>query len=110
MIVPLFLFPRFEALVVFGCALVTGTLFVTVTMLVGYTRLLGVAHTPWIFLVAFLVTRLDDVPANDFYGWWLRAVIVLDAISVVFDAANVLRYLAGERDEMVTGLGEREPL
>jgi hypothetical protein len=109
MIVPLFYLTRFEALVVFGCALVNGAIFVTVTAFTGFSRLLGVGHIPWMVLVPFLATRLAHVPADDAYGWWLRIVMVLDFISIFLDAANVVRYLAGERGEMVAGLEPPRP-
>jgi len=66
--------------------------------------LLGLAHLVWIPLILWLFTRLDQVPSDTDYGIWIRAVIGLNSASLVLDAANVLRYLRGERQEMVTGL------
>jgi hypothetical protein len=104
MILPWLFATRIEAQVVFGVALFTGALFILLTAYSGFSRLLGLAHLPWIPLIVFLSTRLSIVPADTPYGWWLRAVIVLNAGSVLLDAANVVRYLAGDRDEMVAGL------
>ena len=107
MIVPLFYLTRWEAQVVLGVSLLGGATFVVLTAWTGFTRLLGLAHGWWIPLIFFLLNRLDQNPASTAYGFWLRTVIVLDAGSLVLDAANVVRYLRGDRQEMVAGLTER---
>jgi len=104
MIAPLFWLDRLEAQVVFGVALLNATTFVILTAISGFSRLLGLAHIYWIPLIFFLWMRLDLFPSETAYGFWIRAVIVLDAGSVVLDAANVFRYFRGEREEMVKGL------
>jgi hypothetical protein len=110
MIAPLFWIHRWEAQVVFGTALLNGATFVVLTAISGFSRLLGLGHIYWIPLVCFLWQRLDQVPGDTAYGFWLRAVIVLNCGSLVLDASNVVRYIAGDRDEMVGGLSQdREP-
>ena len=106
MIVPLFYITRLEAEVVLGVALLGGATFVVLTAFTGFSRLLGLAHFWWIPLVVFLSNRLDSYPATTAYGIWLRAVIVLDTGSLILDLANVVRYLRGDRNEMVVGLSE----
>jgi hypothetical protein len=105
MIVPLFYITRLEAQVVFGVAILNGLIFSMITGLTGFSRLLGLGHLPWIPLIVFLWLRLDDPhPPDLFYCYWLRALIVVNAGSVVLDAANVIRYLQGDRAEMVEDL------
>lgn len=104
MIAPLLWMDRLEAQVVFGVALVNAATFVILTSLCGFSRLLGLAHIYWIPLVIFLWQRLELFPPDTAYGFWIRAVMVLDAGSVVLDASNVIRYVRGERDEIVAGL------
>jgi hypothetical protein len=104
MIAPLCWFNQLEAQIVFGVALLNATTFVILTAISGFSRLLGLAHIYWIPLICFLWMRLDLFPPDTAYGFWIRAVIVLDAGSVMLDASNVVRYLRGEREEMVTGL------
>ncbi len=41
-------------------------------------------------------------------GFGLRVVIALDAASLVIDAVDVVRFLAGDRAETVAGLGDRQ--
>jgi len=110
MIVPLFHAARFEAQVVFGLAIVNGLIFSLLTGLTGFSRLLGLGHLTWIPLIFYLVSRLEQHPPTEFYGIWLRILIVVDAVSVVIDATNVFRYLAGDTAPMVeTTARELEP-
>ena len=44
------------------------------------------------------------MPPNDAFGLWLRAVMVLNATSLVIDTVDVVRFLVGERAETVDGL------
>ncbi len=104
MVIPLFFMQRLEARVVFLVALIHGAMFVCLTAASGFSRLLGLAHILWFPMIAFLFFRLDLWPPDAFYGLWIRAVIVLDAGSLILDATNVVRYIAGEREEMVAGL------
>ena len=43
------------------------------------------------------VVRLDLHPPSEFFGLW----ITLNAISLVIDGVEVVRYLAGDRQETV---------
>jgi hypothetical protein len=108
MIVPLFYLTRLEAQVVLSTALLGGATFVLLTAMTGFTRLLGLAHLVWIPLILWLFTRLEQVPGDSTYGIWIRAVVVLNSVSLVLDTVNVYRYVRGERQEMVAGLSERK--
>jgi len=101
MILPLLFITQREAQVVLGTALLGGATFVVLTAFTGFSRLLGLAHFWWIPLIVFLLTRLAPHPATTPYGIWLRTVILLDTVSLVLDTANVVRYLRGDRKEMV---------
>ncbi|MEK6246931.1 MAG: hypothetical protein N2C12_02050, partial [Planctomycetales bacterium] len=73
----------------------------------GFSRLLGFGHLPWIPMVIYLSMRMEHAPLEDrYFRAWLWAVIVLDSGSILLDAANVIRYFAGDRDEMVAGLSK----
>jgi len=65
---------------------------------------LGLGHIFWIPLLYFLGTHLDQIPPDDGFGVWVRALMVINATSLVIDAVDVLRYLAGERMEIVKDL------
>ena len=63
----------------------------------GFVRLLGVGHVVWVPLVPWLWSRLDAVPPESFFGWWILALVVLNSLSLVIDVIDVTRYVAGDR-------------
>ena len=103
LIVPLFFIDRLEAQVVVGTLLASMMLMTLLTARYGFTRILGLGHILWFPLLYFLWTRLG-VPTDDVFGIWIRVVMGLNAISLVVDATEVIRYVRGERAETVKGL------
>ncbi len=97
MIIPLFYLGTLEGKVVLG-AFVFGALFqVGIFSAKGFVRLLGIGHIAWVPMVVWLWTRLDVAPAGSLVRYWLIATIVLVTLSLIIDAADVIRYLRGER-------------
>ncbi len=103
-VAPLFFLQRVEAQAVVAAMMISATLMSLLTARFGFTRLLGLGHILWVPLLAFLFTRMDDIPASDAFGIWIRVLFVLNGISLVIDAVDVIRYIAGERRETVPGL------
>ncbi len=103
-VVPLFFLQRIEAQAVFAAMMIGATLMSLLTARFGFTRILGLGHILWIPLLGWLAFRLGQIPADDAFGLWIRGVIVVNALSLVLDAADVIRYVAGDRKEMVAGL------
>ena len=106
LVAPLFFLEHVEAQVTIGALLVSMALMTALTARFGFTRILGLGHIAWIPLLAFLWTRLADVPASDAFGVWLRVVIALDTTSLAIDAVDVVRFVRGDRAETVPSLGE----
>ncbi len=104
MIVPLFFIGHLEAQVVVAALLASMILMTVLTGLAGFTRLLGLGHVFWIPLLYFLWARLDQIPADGVFGVWLRVLIMLNVASLAIDAVDVARYIAGDREQTVTGL------
>ncbi len=104
MIIPLFFLDRLEAQVVLAAIMASMALMTLITAATGFSRLLGLGHIFWIPLLFFLWTHLDQIPPDDGFGVWVRALMVINATSLVIDAVDVFRYLAGERMEIVKGL------
>ena len=100
-VIPLFYVGRLEAQMVLGVMFVNAILMTLLTGLTGFSRLLGLGHYPWLPLLYFLWTRLDQIPADDFFGIWIRVLMVLNALSLVIDTVDAGRYVAGEREETV---------
>ena len=102
--VPLFYFQQLEAQIVLGTMAANMALMTFLTGRFGFTRILGLGHILWVPMIAFLVVRLGDIPNNDAFGIWIRAVIVLNGISLAIDAIDFIRYIAGDREETVPNL------
>ncbi len=98
---PMFFLPRVEAVATLGAMVLSMGLMTLLTHWSGFSRLLGLGHIAWIPLVIFLWTQLGSAPASDLFGLWIRAVIALNAISLVIDASDVIRWLNGDRGETV---------
>lgn len=102
--VPLFFLGRPEARLALITLMVAALIMSVVTRYAGFTRLLGLGHFVWFPLLAYLWTRLGDIPPQGFYGLWLRVLMAVNAASLVIDVTDVARYLAGDRGEVVEGL------
>ncbi len=100
-VAPLFFLQRVEAQAVLAAMVIGATLISLLTARFGFTRILGLGHILWIPMLVFLFTRLGDIPASDAFGVWIRTLFVLNGMSLVIDAADVVRYIAGERNETV---------
>ncbi len=94
---PLLFINTLEGQVVLA-ALVAGAF--TQTMLFaakGFVRLLGIGHVFWVPLIPWLWSRLDELPPSGPFGYWVAAVMILNSISLLVDAADVVRYIRGDR-------------
>ncbi|MEE9597695.1 MAG: hypothetical protein V3V96_13045, partial [Acidiferrobacterales bacterium] len=106
LIIPLFFLNRLEAQVVVGALVASMILMTVLTAISGFTRLLGLGHVFWIPLLYFLWIRLEQNPADDFFGLWLRVLMIINAASLIIDVVDVGRYIAGDRSETVEALSE----
>ena len=103
-VAPLFFLDRVEAQAVLAAMMIGAILMSLLTARFGFTRILGLGHILWIPLIGWLAFRLGQIPANDAFGLWVRGVMVVNTLSLVLDAADVIRYAAGDRKEVVAGL------
>ena len=101
LVVPLFSLDRLEAQVVVVTFVASVMLMTVLTASLGFNRLLGLGHIFWIPLMYFLWLRLDQIPVDEPFGLWMRALMVANAISLVIDTIDVTRYISGERNETV---------
>ena len=104
LLVPLTLLPRIAAVVVIATFLASFGLMVWITKVSGFTRLLGLGHVLWIPLVAYAWSLLGTPDDSGVYGYWLRALITVNTVSLCLDAIDVARYLRGDRRQTVSGL------
>lgn len=101
--IPLFYLNRLEAQVVVVTFLASAMLMTMLTANSGFNRLLGLGHILWIPLLFFLGLRIDQIPASDFFGIWVRILMSINAVSLVIDVVDITRYIAGDRQETVKG-------
>ncbi len=103
-VAPLFVLQRVEAQAVLAAMMIGAMLMSLLTARFGFTRILGLGHILWIPLVGWLAFRLGQIPADDAFGMWIRGVMLLNTVSLVIDTADVVRFAAGDRKELVSGL------
>lgn len=104
MVAPLFFIGHIEAQLSLAAIMAGGIFMMLLTARFGFSRILGLGHIFWIPLVIWLALRLDLHPADQALGIWMRILIVLNSLSLLIDTTDVIRYLAGDRKETVTGL------
>jgi hypothetical protein len=87
-----------EARVVFGVFVISMIIMTGIYYRWGFVRMLGLGHILWIPMVLWLLTRLyQTLPLNSTLEYWLLMVIVINTISLLIDAVDVIRYIKGER-------------
>lgn len=102
---PIFFFEMLEAKVVLLAFLASAALMTAIFARNGFVRLLGIGHIFWVPMVPWLWTRLDHVAADSPLGYWILLVVILNSISLIFDAIDVFRYFKGERQPYVADAG-----
>lgn len=101
-IMPLFFLGTTEATVVLVGVMASMVIMMTMFAKYGFVRLLGLGHTPWLFTVPWLALQLSQTTESGAFYYWLFAVVVIDSISLVIDAVDVVRYWMGERTPTIT--------
>lgn len=103
---PLVFWDHVEARATLAVFLTGAVLMAVITARTGFSRLLGAAHLLWYPLVLWLAFRLDTLRMELPVGLWIRAVMMTNAISLAIDTVDVVRWLRGDRAEMVEGRAE----
>lgn len=97
--------PRPEAVAAAVSYLAVGLLIVwMVVRQRGLTRLSGLIHLPWVPFVVYLGFRLYSdtgsslsIEADGLYYIWLVTIFWSTVVCLLLDAADVVRWIAGER-------------
>jgi len=93
LILPIVYLNTLEAKVVLAGFVVSFILTLYLFSKFGFVKLLGLGHTPWLFTVPWLASRLTEVvPLGPFY-YWLLAVVIIDSFSLLIDGADAVHYL-----------------
>ncbi len=99
----LFFLNHVEAQVALVALMASMVAMTILTGLTGFTRLLSVGHIFWVPMLFWLWNRLDQIPAQDAFGMWIRVLITANLVSLLLDTVEVIRYIRGEREETVQG-------
>ena len=100
MIVPLVFINTLEGKIVFAAGMVGAMVMMLIFRSKGFVRLLGVGHLFWIPLVIWLLGRAPE--ASGIFQYWIWSVIVLDTLSLIIDLSDIVRYLGGEKQAIVS--------
>lgn len=65
----------------------------------GFSRLIGLGHLLWLPLGVWMGTRLHLMSTFDTLYAWACATLLINGFSLTIDAADIARYLRGERDD-----------
>jgi len=101
--IPVYFYTYIEAQVTLIAFFAGGMIGVVLVQIQGFTRLLGLMHILWVPLTFYLIGKLSIFPSSQPIGLWIRAVLILNGISLLIDFIDVIRYVRGDRKP----IGER---
>ena len=64
---------------------------------IGFTRILGTTHVLWLPMFAWMATRVDTIARDPGLADWLVLLLATNAVSMVVDTIDAVRFLRGER-------------
>lgn len=102
MLVPLVVIDTVEGQLVLAAMMLGAAVQMGMFASKGFVRLLGVGHVFWVPLLPWLWMRNGGLALHGPFSFWISSVIVLNGASLVIDARDVWRYLAGERTPHLT--------
>ena len=97
MVLPMVFVTTPEGQIVLLAAMAGAILQMAIFARLGFVRLLGVGHVFWVPLVPWLWSRLDSLPPDGVFGYWVLVTVVLNSLSLIIDVVDVTRYVAGDR-------------
>ena len=68
----------------------------------GFVRLLGVGHIFWVTVVIWLGSRLSEFFFESSFEICILSILVLNSLSLILDAMDVVGYINGDLQPMVT--------
>lgn len=95
LVVPLYFIGSLEAQLTVAAFIVNAAVMTAMFAKMGFVRLLGIGHIFWVPLVVWLAMRLGAMPFEGLFAYWMAAVVVANALTLVVDARDVISYLRG---------------
>jgi hypothetical protein len=87
-----------EAQVVLAVTAVAVTVQTLIYQRIGFTRILGVVHILWLPMFAWMATRAETIASDPSLANWIVLLFATNAISMIVDAVDVIRFFLGERE------------
>jgi len=101
MVGPILFIKSLEAWMVILAAMAGAAIQIAIFGSKGFVRLLGIGHLPWVPLIFWLWSRLDQIPGDGIFKYWILSVIVIDTLSLIIDTTDVIRYISGDREPQI---------
>ena len=93
--------PRIEAFAILASMMAAGIFMSWLYEQVGYVRLLGLAHIVfWLPVFVWLAVKFRRGEFSGPFKYYLILYFVIDGASLAIDTADVVRYLAGDRQAL----------
>ena len=90
---------RPEAVAIIASAVLASMIMDWIYVSYGYVRLLGLGHLiAWTPVYLWIITHRQRFPVTTIYGKYIRFYLIIAGISLLIDAADVIRYLLGDGD------------
>ena len=64
---------------------------------IAFTRVLGIAHILWLPMFGWMALRLDSIAAVPALQTWLAVLLATNAVSLIIDTTDVVRFVKGQR-------------
>lgn len=88
---------RPEAVAILASAVLASMIMDWIYANYGYVRLLGLGHLiAWTPVYLWILTHRQRFPPATAYGKYIRIYLIIAGVSLVIDAADVVRYLLGD--------------
>ncbi|MCG8429372.1 MAG: hypothetical protein MI754_18625 [Chromatiales bacterium] len=88
---------RPECLAILASLFVAGAIMEWLYAQVGYVRLLGLGHLiGWTPVYAYVLWRRKKIGTDTWFGKYIHVYLIVAGISLLIDAVDVIRYLAGD--------------
>ena len=102
MAVPLFYIGTPEGIAALAAATAGAVTMTMINERLRFVRLMGLGHIYWIPLVIFFLWRVDSAPSESLFQYWMWSIILLNSVSILIDAVDIMKYINGERAPYVT--------
>jgi hypothetical protein len=102
MIAPIFYIETLKAKAILISTLAWAGLMKLLFYKYGFVRLLGVGHIFWVTVVIWLGSRLSEFSFESSFEICILSILVLNSLSLILDAMDVVGYINGDLQPMVT--------